>query len=405
MRGTWGGRGPFPLEREETMTTMKTAPAGSPSKPAPATDRVFNFSAGPGVLPEEVLRIVQQDVWNIGGSGIGILEHSHRGKVADQVFAECDADCRKVGNIPANYKVLFQTGGASAQNHLVPMNFMPAGTTADYLVTGHWAQKSFDAAAALAKFPGGAFGTAHLAFSSKDKNHSYIPSKDQLKFSSKPAYVHYCTNNTLYGTEWHRLPETPAGVPLVCDMSSDIYSRPVDISRYALVYAGAQKNVGPAGATLVIIRDDFMEQGSRFIPDLMQYRVFAPEFSRPNTPPVFAVYVMGQVFKWILRSGGLAAMQKHNEAKAKLVYDVLDSTKFYEPHARADSRSLMNITFRLPSDDLADRFVKEAKAQGLDGLKGHRSVGGIRASMYNALPRAGCEALAQFMREFERKNG
>jgi phosphoserine aminotransferase len=385
------------------MTTMKTAPALS--KPAASTDRCFNFSAGPGVLSEEVLRIVQQDVWNINGSGIGILEHSHRGKVADQVFAECDADCRKVGNIPANYKILFQTGGASAQNHLVPMNFLPAGSTADYLVTGFWAQKSFDVAAGLSKFPGGAFGTANLAFTSKDKNHTYIPARDQMKFSAKPAYVHYCTNNTLYGTEWHRLPETPAGVPLVCDMSSDMYSRPVDISKYALIYAGAQKNVGPAGATLVIIREDFMEQGSRFIPDLMQYRVFAPEFSRPNTPPVFAVYVMGQVFKWILRSGGLPAMQKHNEAKAKLIYDVLDNTKFYQPHARADSRSLMNITFRLPSDELTDKFVKEARAEGMDGLKGHRSVGGIRASIYNAFPRAGCEALAQFMREFERKNG
>lgn len=384
------------------MTTMQTAPAGSKSA---GSDRIFNFSAGPGVLPEEVLRQVQQDVWNIAGSGIGILEHSHRGKVVDRVFEECEADCRKVAGVPETHKILFMTGGASAQNHLVPMNFLPRGKTADYIVTGAWAQKSYDVASKLASFPGGGFGGAHLAGTSKDKNHSYIPGKDQLKFSASPAYVHYCSNNTIFGTQWHRTPEAPGGAPLICDMSSDMYSRPLDVARHAVIYAGAQKNVGPAGVTLVIIREDLMEQGNADLPELMQYRTYAPELSRPNTPPVFAVYVMGQVFKWILRQGGLAAVARQNEAKAKLIYDVLGASKFYEAHARADSRSLMNITFRLPSDELTEKFVKEAKAAGMDGLKGHRSVGGVRASVYNAFPKAGCEALAQFMKEFERKNG
>lgn len=368
-------------------------------------ERVYNFSAGPGVLPEDVLRQVQQDVWNIGGTGIGILEHSHRGKTVEKVFAECEADCRAVGGIPDNYRIMFLTGGASAQNHMLPMNFLPAGKTADYIITGGWAQKSYDAAAKLAGFPGGAFGKANIAATSKDRNHSYIPADGQIKYSERPAYVHYCSNNTLYGTEWHRVPEVPEGVPLVCDMSSDFYSRPVDFGKFALIYAGAQKNVGPAGATLVIARDDLIERGSKEIPDLLQYRTFATDLSRPNTPPVFAVYVMGQVFKWLLNNGGLPAVQKRNEEKASLIYDVLDSTGFYKPHAEKESRSLMNITFRLPSEELEERFVKEAKAAGFDGLKGHRSVGGIRASIYNAFPKAGCEAFAQFMREFEKKNG
>lgn len=385
--------------------TPTASPAAVPTvKPSkPASERIFNFSAGPGALPEEVLRQVQQDVWNIGGSGIGILEHSHRGKVVDKVFAECEADIRKLANIPANYKILFLTGGASAQNHMIPMNFMGAGKTGDYLITGFWAQKTAEQAKKLSGKPG--FGTANVACDTKDQNHSYIPADSQIKYSSSPAFVHYCSNNTLEGTEWFRIPAVPSGVPLICDTSSHMYSRPIDITKYAMVYAGAQKNLGPAGATLCIIRDDLVEAGSKDIADLLQYRTFVPELSRPNTPPVFAVYVMGLVAKWIVKNGGLAATQKHNESKAKLIYDVLDNTKFYKPHAKSDARSLMNITFRLPSDELTDKFVKEAQAQGLDGLKGHRNIGGIRASTYNAMPRAGCEALSQFMREFERKNG
>lgn len=368
-------------------------------------ERIFNFSAGPGVLPEEVLRQVQEDVWNIAGSGIGILEHSHRGKVVDKVFEECEADCRKVGNIPANFRILFLTGGASAQNHMIPMNFLPAGKEADYIVTGGWSQKTYDQAVAMANFPNTPYGKANLTGTSKDQNHSYIPSDKQLSFSSRAAYLHYCSNNTLYGTEWQRVPPAPEGVPVICDMSSDIYSRPVDFSKFAMVYAGAQKNVGPAGTTLCIIRDDLMETGARNIPELLQYRSFAADQSRPNTPPVFAIYVMGQVFKWIQKSGGLEVMQKRNEEKAAIIYSVLDSTAFYRPHARKEDRSLMNLTFRLTSEELEEKFIKEAKSHGMDGLKGHRSVGGIRASIYNAFPKAGCEALAQFMREFEKKNG
>jgi phosphoserine aminotransferase len=384
------------------MTTL-AAPTHS-VKPSAASGRIFNFSAGPGTLPEEVLKQVQQDVWNIGGSGIGILEHSHRGRLVDKVFAECEADLRSLANIPANYKILYLTGGASAQNHMIPMNFLPSGKTGDYIVTGHWSEQPYKQAVKLAGKPG--YGSAHLAYTTADKNHSYIPSDEQLKFSASPAFVHYCSNNTLYGTEWFRLPKTPAGVPVICDTSSHMYSRPIDITKFAMVYAGAQKNLGPAGATLCIIREDFAETGSKDIPDLLQYRKFIPELSRPNTPPVFAVYVMGLVAKWIIKNGGLAAMQKHNEAKAKLIYDALDANLgFYQPHAEKSARSLMNITFRLPSEELSDTFVKEAAAAGLDGLKGHRNVGGIRASVYNAMPKAGCEALGSFIREFAKKNG
>ncbi len=388
------------------MSTVTPTPASASAKPAVthgASGRIFNFSAGPGTLPEAVLRQIQSDVWNIGGSGIGILEHSHRGKVVDKVFAECEADLRTLANIPANYKITFLTGGASAQNHMIPMNYMTPGKTGDYIVTGHWSEQTYKQAVKLAGKPG--YGSVHLAATTADRKHSYIPSDEQLAYSANPAYVHYCSNNTLYGTEWHRIPKVPAGVPLIADTSSHMYSRPIDLTKFAMVYAGAQKNLGPAGTTLCIIREDFAEAGSKDIPDLLQYRSFVPDLSRPNTPPVFAVYVMGLIAKWILSSGGLAAMQKHNEAKAKHIYDAIDSTPFYTGHAEKSARSLMNITFRLPSEELTDAFVKEAAAQGLDGLKGHRNVGGIRASTYNAMPEAGCKALADFMREFARTRG
>lgn len=369
-------------------------------------ERAFNFSAGPGCLPDDVLKQVQQDVWNVAGSGVGILEHSHRGKVVDKIFEECEADCRKVGNIPAAYKILFLTGGASAQNHMIPMNFMRAGRTGDYIVTGAWSIKTWEQAEKMQKWPGGVYGQAHLACTTKDANFSYAPSDAQIKYSAKPAYIHYCSNETIHGVEFHHEPKFPAGVPVICDASSHIYSRPWDFSRCAMWYAGAQKNLGPAGATLAIIHNDFMESASKDVPELLQYRAYAPELSRPNTPPVFAVYVMGLVFKWIIKSGGLAAMQKHNEAKAKLIYDAIDASGgYYKGHARPDSRSLMNITFRLPTEALEEKFVKDAKAAGMDSLKGHRSVGGIRASVYNAFPKAGCEAFAQFMGEFAKKNG
>src|SRR4051812_36363786 len=268
------------------MTTMSTtAPSTKPSPPKAGSDRIFNFSAGPGTLPEEVLRQVQEDVWNIGGSGIGILEHSHRGKLVDKVFAECEADLRSLAGIPANYKILFLTGGASAQNHMIPMNFMGPGKTGDYLVTGYWAQKTAEQAKKFSGKPG--FGTAHIAADTKDQNHTYTPADNQIRYSDKPAFVHYCSNNTLEGTEWFRIPAAPAGVPIICDTSSHMFSRPFDATKFAMVYAGAQKNLGPAGVTLCIIRDDLAEAGSKEIADLLQYRTFIPELSRPNTPPVF----------------------------------------------------------------------------------------------------------------------
>ncbi len=383
------------------MTTMQSKAPGAPGAARTTTDRVFNFSAGPGVLPDEVIRQAQDDLWNCAGSGIGIMELSHRGKVVDRIFEEAEADCRKVGNIPANYRVLFMTGGSSAQNFIVPMNLLPRDRTADYIVTGYWAQKTFD----VANRPGGAWGKVHLAATSKDTNHNYIPTQAQLRFSENPAYVCYCANNTIYGTEWHYTPKVPNGAPLVVDMCSNMFSRPIDVSQYGLIHASAQKNLGPAGVTLVIVRDDLVEKGSRDIPDLLQYRTYPGEISRPNTPPVFAVHVMGLVFKWILKQGGLEAIARRNAAKAKILYDVLDASRFYKAHARADSRSLMNVVFRCATEELDDRFCKEAQKAGLDTLKGHRAAGGMRASIYNAMPEAGCRALADFMREFERKNG
>jgi phosphoserine aminotransferase len=378
-----------------------TATMSSAAKPSskPATDRIYNFSAGPGVLPDDVLRQCQQDIWNIDRSGIGIMEHSHRGKVFDRVLAEAEADCREIGNIPANYRVLFLTGGASTQNFMIPANLMPQDKsgTADYLLTGYWAQKSVEEA----QF----YGKVHLAASSEDKNHSYTPSAAETKYSPKPAYVHYTSNNTIFGTEFHYVPTPPPGVPLVCDASSDIYSRPIDITKFGLVYAGAQKNLGPAGTTVLWIRDDLIERCNKNLPTMLRYGVHAKDGSRHNTPPVFPIYAVGQVFKWIKRNGGLTAMAKHNSEKAKIIYDILDASSFYKGHARKDSRSLMNITFRTPSEALDDKFLAGAKTAGLDGLKGHRATGGMRASTYNAMSREGCEALAQFMREFERTAG
>ncbi|MBL8761355.1 MAG: 3-phosphoserine/phosphohydroxythreonine transaminase, partial [Phycisphaerae bacterium] len=328
---------------------------------------------------------------------IGILEHSHRGKVFDKVLADAFENFRKISNLPANYKMLFLTGGATTQNFMVPANLKPQDQAADYITTGYWAEKSIE----QAKF----YGTVHEAATSKDKNHSYIPADADCKFSANPAYIHYCSNNTIYGTEWHRIPKTPDGVPLVCDMSSDIYSRPMDFTKFGLVYAGAQKNLGAAGATVVVIRDDLLERKPRELPLMLKYSIHAKDESRYNTPPVFAIHICGLVFKWILKEGGLEVMGRRNSEKAKLIYDVLDASKFYKAHARPDSRSLMNITFKCPSEALDDLFIKEAGRIGIDGLKGHRATGGMRASTYNAMPREGCVALAQFMRDFEKKNG
>lgn len=364
-----------------------------------AGGRAFNYSAGPGLMPEEVLEQIREDVWDCRRSGVGILEHSHRAPVYDRIIAELDADFRKVGNIPSNYRVLFMTGGSTSQNYIIPMNLLPADRsgTADYLNTGYWANQSIEHAKI--------FGTIHEAASSKHDQYRYIPSAAQTRYSARPAYVHFTSNNTIYGTQFNYLPAAPAGAHLVCDMCSDIYSRPFDVSRYALIYASAQKNLGPAGTTVVIVRDDVIAQGRTDIPVMLQYRHFDKGESRPNTPPVFPIYCVGVMIKWILAKGGLAYFEKFNAQKAKVIYDVIDASGFYTGHARPDSRSLMNLTFRCPTPELDDRFCTQAEKEGLDCLRGHRVTGGMRASLYNAMPMEGAHALAQFMREFERTNG
>jgi phosphoserine aminotransferase len=360
------------------------------------TDRIHNFSAGPAVLPEPVLRKAQEAIWNAGGSGIGILEHSHRGKLFERVINEAEEACRSLGGIPDNYRVLFLQGGASLQFAMVPMNFLSAERTADYLVTGVWSQKAVKEAKPL--------GKVHIAVTGEATNFDRIPQPEEIRYSTNPVYVHITTNNTIYGTQWRTEPPVPTGVPLVADTSSDMYSRPIDIRKYGIIYAGAQKNLGPSGVVLVIIRDDLVEAGSKTVPTMLQYRTHAGESSLYNTPPTFAIYVMGEVFKWIQAEGGLAGMAEHNEAKARLLYEFIDNSDFFRGTVQPDSRSRMNVCFRAPTEELEAKFISEATKRGLDGLKGHRSAGGMRASIYNACPRRAVEALVAFMKEFERAN-
>jgi phosphoserine aminotransferase len=360
------------------------------------TDRIHNFSAGPAVLPESVLRKAQEAIWNAAGSGIGIMEHSHRGKLFERVINEAEEACRSLGGIPDNYRVLFLQGGASLQFAMVPMNFLSAERTADYLVTGVWSQKALKEAKPL--------GKVHIAATGEATNFDRIPRPEEIRYSTNPVYVHITTNNTIYGTQWHTEPPVPSGVPLVADASSDMYSRPIDIRKYGIIYAGAQKNLGPSGVVLVIIRDDLVEAGSKTVPTMLQYRTHAGESSLYNTPPTFAIYVMGEVFKWIQVEGGLEAMAEHNEAKARLLYEFIDNSDFFRGTVQPDSRSRMNVCFRAPTEELEAKFISEATKRGLDGLKGHRSAGGMRASIYNACPRGAVEALLGFMQEFERAN-
>jgi len=360
------------------------------------TDRIHNFSAGPAVLPEPVLRKAQEAIWNVDGSGIGIMEHSHRGKVFDRIINEAEQTCRDLAGIPGNYRVLFLQGGASLQFSMVPMNLLPPQSTADYLLTGVWAQKAIKEAKLV--------GKVHVAGSSESTGFDRIPTQDEISYSTGPAYVHMTTNNTIYGTQWRTEPSIPSGAPLIADTSSDMYSRPIDVRKYGLIYAGAQKNLGPSGLVLVIIRDDIVEQGPKTLPTMLQYRIHVAEKSLYNTAPTFAIYVMGEVFKWIKSRGGLAAMAELNESKARTLYDYLDASDFFRGTAQADSRSRMNVCFRAPTEDLEEKFIKEAAKRGLDGLKGHRLVGGMRASIYNACPPAAVEVLVSFMKEFERAN-
>ena len=358
--------------------------------------RIFNFSAGPAVLPLEVLEEAQRDLLALPGVGMSILEISHRSKTFDEVIEGCEADLRKLANIPDNYHVLFLQGGASLQFSMVPMNLLPAGGSADYIVTGAWSQKAVKEAKRV--------GGVKIAATTEAENFARVPKQDELKLDPAAAYVHFTTNNTIFGTEFHYVPNVGA-VPLVGDTSSDMFSRPIDVSKYALIYAGAQKNLAPAGLTLVIVRNDMLERTPSSLPTMMQYRVHAENKSMYNTPPVFSIYIMRLVMKWLLKEGGLAAIDKHNARKADKLYAEIDRTGFYRAHAQKDSRSRMNVTFRLPSEDLEKKFAKEATAAGLDGLQGHRSVGGMRASIYNAFPEAGIDALVEFMKAFESKNG
>lgn len=355
-------------------------------------NRVYNFSAGPATLPVPVLEEAREALFSLGDTGIGILEHSHRGKPFLQEYQEAVALVRELGRIPDDYDVLFLQGGASLQFAMVPMNFLSSSDTADYLMTGSWSEK----AAKEAK----RFGTVHTACSSKDKNYSYIPA--ECSFSDKPAYVHYTSNNTIFGTEFPTEPKTPGDAFLVCDASSDIFSRPIDVSKYGVVYAGAQKNLGPSGVTLVLIRKDLVERGSGELPSMLQYRTYAANESMFNTPPTFGIYVVKLVLKWIKAQGGLESMQQRNRDKAAVLYDYLDGNALFRPTVTdVASRSSMNVTFVTGDADLDARFIAFAKEKRLDGLKGHRSVGGMRASLYNAFPEEGVKALVEAMREFE----
>ncbi|MBM4187703.1 MAG: 3-phosphoserine/phosphohydroxythreonine transaminase [Gemmatimonadetes bacterium] len=358
--------------------------------------RIHNFNAGPGVLPEPVLQQAQRDIWDIGGSGMGIMEHSHRGKLFEKIIAEAEASARELARIPDNYRVLFIQGGATQQFAMVPMNLLSPGRTADYLVTGAWSEKALKEAKK--------FGTTHVALTGEASNYSEIPDPGQIRYSDQPVYVHLTTNNTIFGTQWRAEPPVPAGVPLVADTSSDMFSRPIDVSKYGLIYAGAQKNLGPSGIVMVIVRDDLVELGPSSIATMLQYRVYAKEKSLHNTPPTLAIYLVGRVLDWIRETGGLAAMAERNEAKARLLYDFLDQSSFFRGTAAAGSRSLMNVCFRAPTEALENAFCAEAEKRGMAGLKGHRSVGGMRASIYNACPRTSVEALVAFMKEFERAN-
>ena len=348
------------------------------------------------MLPVPVLEEAQRNLVELPGVGMSVLEISHRSKTFEDMLARTEADVRALGKVPANYKVLFLQGGASMQFSMVPLNLLTPGTTADYIVTGAWAQKAVKEAQRV--------GTVNIAATTESDNFSRLPKPEEIKLTPGAAYVHLTTNNTLFGTGW---PSEPAvgDAPLVADTSSDMFSRPIDVSKYGLLYAGAQKNLGPSGVTLVIIREDLLARSQKSLHTMLNYAVHAENGSMYNTPPCFGIYLMGLVMKWGLAQGGLDAINAVNQRKADKLYAEIDRSGFYRGTADKAGRSRMNITFRLPSEDLEKVFVKESTAAGLDGLKGHRSVGGMRASIYNAFPEAGLDALVAFMQEFEKNNG
>ncbi len=361
------------------------------------TERALNFNPGPAALPLPVLEQARDELLNFKGEGLSILEISHRSRAFESLVLETEKLMKEIMRIPPGYRALFLQGGASLQFSLIPMNFLPAGETADYIVTGSFAEKACKDA--------GQVGQVHLAANTKGQGHRRIPRQEELHFSPSPAYVHLTTNNTVYGTQWHYTPTTP-GSPLVADMSSDILSRPLDVSAYAFIYAGAQKNMGPAGVTAVIISEEMLDRVPQSLPSMLRYDLHAKNNSLYNTPPSFGVYIMNLVLKWAAENGGLSRLEEVNRKKAALIYKVLDEyPDFYRGHAEKDSRSLMNVTFRLPSEELEGLFIQEAGKWNMTGLKGHRSVGGIRASIYNAMPEKGCRTLADFMEDFYARKG
>ena len=358
--------------------------------------RVYNFSPGPAVLPEEVLLQAREEMLDWQGSGMSVMEMSHRGKEFMSIAEAAHADLRDLLGMPASYKVLFLQGGASAQFAVVPMNLLRGKNKADYVHTGEWAKKAIGEAKK--------FCTVNIAASSEDKNFTYAPKQATWQLDSGAAYVHYTGNETIGGLEFHWVPDT-GSVPLVCDLSSSLLSRPLDVRRFGVIYAGAQKNIGPAGLTLVIVREDLIGHAAPRTPSVFDFRVQADSDSMYNTPPTYAVYIAGLVLKWLKAKGGLAAMEKINVEKAGLLYDLLDSGGFYRSPVARDDRSRMNVPFTLNDSSRDEAFLKQAAQHGLTQLKGHRSVGGMRASIYNAMPPAGVKALVEFMRDFERRQG
>ncbi|MCL2343619.1 MAG: 3-phosphoserine/phosphohydroxythreonine transaminase [Firmicutes bacterium] len=358
--------------------------------------QVFNFSAGPAMLPEPVLEKTAAELCNYHGTGMSVTEMSHRGKVFIQIAAEVEQKLRDVMGIPEGYKPLFLQGGATLQFSAVPMNLIGKTGRADYAVTGNFSNSAYKEAQR--------YGEINLACSSKDRNYSYIPAQDSLKLGPGAAYFHYCMNNTIFGTKWNYIPDT-GDVPLVSDVSSCILSEPIDVSRFGLLYAGAQKNMGPSGLTVVIVREDILGEPLPCTPGLLDYRNQIKNDSMVNTPPCFGIYLLGLVLDWVVEMGGLEAMKAYNKEKAQILYDVLDTSDFYIAVAEKDFRSLMNVTFRTRSEELDKQFVKEAAEKGFLTLAGHRLAGGMRASIYNAMPMAGVTGLAAFMRDFEQKNG
>ena len=357
--------------------------------------RVYNFSAGPSMLPEEVLKTAAAEMLEYGNSGQSVMEMSHRSKEYQAIIDAAEADLREIMNIPDNYEVLFLQGGASTQFAMVPLNLMTKNGKADYIVTGQWANKAYKEAAR--------YGAAREVASSKDKTFSYIPKTTAADFDPEADYVHICMNNTIYGTKYNQLPET-GDVPLVADISSCILSEPVDVSKFGMLYAGAQKNVAPAGVTIVIIRKDLIGNAMDITPTMLKYDTHSENGSMFNTPPCYTIYIAGLTFKWIKKMGGLDAMKEYNEKKAKILYDFLDNSKLFKGTVVPEDRSLMNVPFVTGSDELDAKFVAESKAAGFVNLKGHRSVGGMRASIYNAMPIEGVEKLVEFMKKFEEEN-